>query len=280
MPARRLCLLLAVVVVAVVAAAPGGRAADAGYVRVDGHRMYYECSGKGAPTVVLDAGSPDTSVVWRYVQPQIAEHTRVCAYDRAGLGKSSPASTGKRTPLTQVRELRGLLAAASLPAPYLVVGHSWGGLLARLFAWTYPHQTAGVVLLDATTFPYLTPETVKRLPGKSTTREHIDKASAVAESATIRTLGRLPLIVLGSNKPPLNSKLLGAQEAEAALSTDSIDATARYSTHYIQLPPPKGQPELVISAVEAMLTAIRTPHRLPACTDLFPTAAVLCRRTR
>jgi pimeloyl-ACP methyl ester carboxylesterase len=163
-----------------------------GFVRIDGHRMYYECRGHGTPTVVLDAGSPDTSSAWRYVQPEIARRTRVCAYDRAGLGRSAPPPPGKRTPLTQVHELHALLAAARVSGPYVVVGHSWGGFLARLFAWAYPHQTAGAVLVDATTFPYVTPETVRRLPGKRTTREGIDKVAAVVESAAIKTLGNIP----------------------------------------------------------------------------------------
>ena len=225
---------------------------------------------------MLDAGSPDTSAAWRYVQPQIARYTRVCGYDRAGLGKSAAPPGGKRTPLTQVHDLEALLAAGKIPGPYVVVGHSWGGLLARLFAWTYPRETAGVVLVDATTFPYLTPETVRRLPRK-TTREGIDLAAAVSESAAIRTLGDLPLVVLGSNKPPLDAKLLQAQDAEAALSTDNVDAIARHSTHYIQRPAPVGQPNLVITAVEAVVKSVRTHQRLPPCRRLFPTATAACR---
>ena len=76
--------------------------------------MFYECSGTGLPTVVLDAGSPDTSTTWRWVQPQIARKTRVCAYDRAGLGRSAPPPRGHRTPRTQIRELRLMLAAAKM----------------------------------------------------------------------------------------------------------------------------------------------------------------------
>ena len=126
------------------ASAAGNRTSR--FVTVEGHRMFYECSGTGLPTVVLDAGFPDTSTTCRSVQPQIARPTRVCAYDRAGLGHSAPPPRGHRTPRTQVRELRLMLAAAKIPGPYVVVGHSWGGLLARLFAYVYPTQTSGVVL--------------------------------------------------------------------------------------------------------------------------------------
>jgi pimeloyl-ACP methyl ester carboxylesterase len=258
---------LSVVVVASAAAAT---------VPVDGHRMYYECTGHGSPTVILDAGSPDTSDAWRWVQPVIAEKTRVCAYDRAGLGRSAPALPGRRTPRTQAQELHGMLAAAKIPGPYVVVGHSWGGLLARLFARDYPRDTAGVVLVDATTFPYLTPATAARLKRK-TTREGIDTVAAVAESAAIRTLGSLPLVVLGSNKPPLDAKFLKAQDDEAALSTDSIDAIARNSTHYIQRPQPDGQPQVVIDAIGAVIRAVRGNATLPNCGRLFSAQAVTCR---
>ncbi len=275
-------VVIAAVVVAVVAtvapAAAPGRFSPirSGLVSVGGHRLYYECSGAGSPTVVLDAGSPDTSSSWRYVQPQIAVRTRVCAYDRAGLGSSDPPPAGKRTPLLQVRELHALLAGAKIPGPYVLVGHSWGGFLARLFAWTYPAQSAGVVLVDATTFPYLTAQTAARLP-RRTTREGIDQVAAINESAAIKTLGSIPLIVLGSNKPPLATKLLQAQDAEAALSTDSIDLVALHSTHYIQYPAPTGQPQLVIKAVDAVVAAARTHERLPACARLFASSAARCR---
>ena len=246
----------------------------AGFVSVSGHRMFYECSGAGSPTVVLDAGSPDTSAVWRWMQPRIAKLTRVCAYDRAGLGRSAPAPTGRRTAKTQVAELRGLLKAAQIPTPYVVVGHSWGGLLARLFANSYPHLTAGVVLVDATTFPYQTPASAARMPHLRN-REGIDIPSTITESNAIRTLGGLPLIVLGSNKPPHDPKFVAAQVAEAALSTDSINATALKSTHYIQRRAPSGQPDVVVGAVAAVIKAVRSHGRLLACRQVFPSAAAV-----
>jgi pimeloyl-ACP methyl ester carboxylesterase len=169
-----------------------------------------------------------------------------------------------------------MLAAAKIPGPYVVVGHSWGGLLARLFAYAYPAQTAGVVLLDATTFPYLTPARARRLRRK-TNREGIDIAAAVARSDAIKSLGVLPLVVLGSNKPRLAAKLLAAQDAEAALSTDSVNAIARLSTHYIQRPAPVGQPPVVVTAVDAVVAAARTHNTLPACRRLFAGLAVSCR---
>jgi pimeloyl-ACP methyl ester carboxylesterase len=250
--------------------------ASGGFVTVSGHRMFYECSGTGSPTVVLDAGSPDTSTTWRWVQPQIARMTRVCAYDRAGLGQSAPAPAGRRTATRQVEELHLLLKAAGIPPPYVVIGHSWGGLLARLFAHAYPRETAGAVLVDATTFPYLTPASAARLPRK-TTREGVNIAAAIAESDAVTNLGNLPLIVVGSNKPPLDAKLRQAQDDEAALSTDSINAVATRSTHYIQRPAPVGQPQVVITAAGAVVTAARSHRKLPRCGRLFTGSAVACR---
>jgi pimeloyl-ACP methyl ester carboxylesterase len=258
------------------APASAARSRTTGFVTVDGHRMFYECSGTGTPTVVLDAGSPDTSTTWRWVQPQIARNTRVCAYDRAGLGRSAPHRRGHRTPRTQVRDLRLMLAAARIPGPYVVVGHSWGGLLARLFAYVYPAQTSGVVLVDATTFPYLTPARARQLRHRRN-REGIGIADAVAQSDAIKSLGNLPLVVLGSNKPRLNAKFLAAQYAEAALSTDSVNAIARLSTHYIQRPAPVGQPRVVVTAVGAVVAAARTHNTLPSCPQLFDGLAVTCR---
>jgi pimeloyl-ACP methyl ester carboxylesterase len=247
-----------------------------GYVKVAGHRMYYECEGTGRPTVVLDAGSPDTSGTWRWVQPQIARLTTVCAYDRAGLGRSAPAPSGHRTAETQVHDLLALLADAHIPGAYVFVGHSWGGLLARLSAASAPRKTAGVVLVDATTFPSLTPERARRLPRK-TNREGIDISATVAESDAVKSLGSVPLVVLGSNEPPLSAAFLRAQDAEAALSTDHVDAIALHSTHYIQVPAPAGQPQVVVAAVSAVLDAARGHRHLPGCRELFQVSAVRCR---
>jgi pimeloyl-ACP methyl ester carboxylesterase len=239
--------------------------------------MHYHCEGAGRPAVVLDAGSPDPGTVWRWVQPAIARFTRVCSYDRAGIGQSAPAPARQhRTPRTQVRELHELLRLARVAPPYVVVGHSWGGFLARLFAHDYANDTVGIVLVDATTFPYLTANTLRHLPRKRT-REGIDLRAALAESSAITSLGHLPLIVLGHGRPPLDQRFLEAQDAEARLSDNSIDAIARNSTHYIQEPAPLGQPNVVITAVRAVVRASRQAHHLPTCRSVFARAAVDCR---
>lgn len=123
---------------------PPGRLVDVG-----GHSLHIFCQGTGSPTVVLDALGDGTSVMWAHVQPLVAEQTRVCAYDRAGRGWSEPGPL-PRDGATIAAELHALLQASE-PGPYVMVGHSFGALIARLYADAYPDEVAGVVLVDGGT---------------------------------------------------------------------------------------------------------------------------------
>jgi pimeloyl-ACP methyl ester carboxylesterase len=98
--------------------------------------------------VILDAGFGDTSLAWSKVQPGVASFTRVCSYDRAGYGWSDPSPLS-RTAADIVTELHTLLARAGVAGPYVLVGHSFGGLTIRLYAATYPREVVGLVLVDA-----------------------------------------------------------------------------------------------------------------------------------
>jgi pimeloyl-ACP methyl ester carboxylesterase len=117
-------------------------------VAVDGHKMHIYCAGEGSPTIVLAAGLDDFSIFWSKVQAEISRTTRVCAYDRAGLGWSEPRPD-PRTSARMVQELHALLVNSNVNAPYVVVGHSFGGALARLYAHNYPDEVAGMVLVDS-----------------------------------------------------------------------------------------------------------------------------------
>ncbi len=117
-------------------------------VDVGGYRLHLHCIGQGSPTVVLDAGLGAFSLDWGAVQPQIATSTRVCAYDRAGLGWSDPGPT-PRSPQQFASELHALLTKGGVEGPYVLVAHSISGKTARLFASQHPDEVAGMVLVDA-----------------------------------------------------------------------------------------------------------------------------------
>jgi pimeloyl-ACP methyl ester carboxylesterase len=117
-------------------------------VDVGGFRMHLVCEGEGEPTVVLDAGAADLWTTWFRVQPELARSIRVCSYDRAGIGYSEPGPL-PRSRRRMVEELRTLLARAGVPPPYVLVGHSFGGLNARLYAALHPEEVAGLVLAES-----------------------------------------------------------------------------------------------------------------------------------
>jgi pimeloyl-ACP methyl ester carboxylesterase len=117
-------------------------------VDVGGHRLHLYCTGKGSPTVVFEAGAGDFSFDWSLVQTSLAQVTHVCSYDRAGYAWSEPGPT-PRTIRQTVAELNSLLRNAHLAAPYVLVGHSLGGLYVRAYASEHPAEVAGVVLIEA-----------------------------------------------------------------------------------------------------------------------------------
>ncbi|MEK4514816.1 alpha/beta hydrolase [Paenibacillus sp. FSL H8-0122] len=120
-----------------------GQLVDAG-----GYNLHIRQLGAGAPTIILEAGSGETSLSWRDIPEQLAEAATVVTYDRAGYAWSEQADT-ERSGANIVRELHTALKNAGLPGPYLMVGHSLGGMYARLFTQTYPKEVTGLVLIDA-----------------------------------------------------------------------------------------------------------------------------------
>ncbi|MFN8377485.1 MAG: alpha/beta hydrolase [Anaerolineae bacterium] len=117
-------------------------------VDIGGYRMHINCTGTGSPTVVIDAGLGAWSLEWSEVQAEAAKTTRVCTYDRAGMGYSE-AGPLPRNAEQFASELHTLLERASVEGPYLLVGHSLGGLSVRVFVQRYPTEVAGVVLIDS-----------------------------------------------------------------------------------------------------------------------------------
>lgn len=118
-------------------------------IDVGGYKLHLYCIGEGAPTVILDAAFPAQVSNWIWVQPQIAKTTRVCAYDRAGHGWSDPGPE-PRDAQQHARELKTLLEKANEQGPFVLVGHSLGGLYVREFADMFPDQVAGMALIEGT----------------------------------------------------------------------------------------------------------------------------------
>jgi pimeloyl-ACP methyl ester carboxylesterase len=118
------------------------------FVDTGTYTAYLEESGSGTPTVVLISGLGDNALLWRLVQPKVATFAHVVSYDRAGLGSSTPSSA-PRTSANIAAELHALLVAAQLPQPYVLVGHSMGGVHARAFIRAYPDEVVGLVLVDS-----------------------------------------------------------------------------------------------------------------------------------
>lgn len=116
-------------------------------VGVGGHCLHICCTGDGSPAVVFDSALGASCLSWALVQPEVARFTRACSYDRAGFGWSD-AGPMPRTAQQIVDELHSLLEHARVPKPYILVGHSFGGLTTRLYASRYPDEVAGIVLVD------------------------------------------------------------------------------------------------------------------------------------
>lgn len=112
-----------------------------------GRRLNLHCAGTGSPTVVFESGLGVPLSNWGLVQPVVAQKTRTCAYERAGLGFSD-AATRASDSKNIVDDLHRLLVAASIKPPYVLVGHSYGGMTVRLYADTYPSDVLGMVLVD------------------------------------------------------------------------------------------------------------------------------------
>lgn len=287
------------------AATPSATGDFAGLVDIgDGRRLYLECAGQGSPTVLLEAGYRSPATVWTddLVQPDdprpmvfagVARFTRVCAYERPGAAavvddilqpsRSDPVPM-PRTAESVVADLHALLAAAEAPGPYVLVGHSLGGLFVRLYAATYPDEVVGLVLVDAWSeqlktlvtpeqweayvrFNSVIPPEMAGDPGYETL-DFATASEAMATAAAAHPLPALPLVVLAHGQPfgvpeaglgfppeVLEAAWRSAQERLAMLVPDGRFVIAEESAHYIQMQ----QPELVIVAVQQVVDAVRDP---------------------
>jgi pimeloyl-ACP methyl ester carboxylesterase len=132
-------------------------------IDIGGYNLHILCEGAGEPTVLMEAGLGNPGLAWTLVQPEVARDTQVCVYDRAGLGWSDP-SPRERTANVMVEELHELLTYAGIEPPYVMVGHSFGGLLMRMYAHAYPNEVVGLVLVDS--YHYTQMERYPRVHGQ------------------------------------------------------------------------------------------------------------------
>ncbi|MGE7136726.1 alpha/beta fold hydrolase [Luteibacter sp. NPDC031894] len=181
---------------------------------IGGRTIHLSCQGRGKPVVVVDAGmgtAPAEDPGWQRIAQQVASTTTVCLYDRAGLGASMKAPPGPRTSGDAANDLHAALSAAHVPGPYLLVGHSIGGLHAQVFASRYPADTAGLVLVSST-HPDQTRQWLALLPPPAANEE-----KAVTDTRTFLTSM--------ANDPTKNEEMLDfAASAKQAKELHSLGA--------------------------------------------------------
>ena len=166
---------------------------------IGGMSLYLQCfdartAADTTPTVLLDhgIGRRATSEMWVAVQHQVAPFARVCRYDRAGVGQSDPPLQLQRTGTALVEELHQLLAAADITGPYVLVGHSFGGHPVRLYAYRYPTEVVGMVLVDTAH-----EEMIDEIPLEP---ESLAAKAIGNEVRAAGTLGAMPLVVITRGK--------------------------------------------------------------------------------
>lgn len=266
-----------------------------------GRRLYIECRGKGGPTVVLEAGSGNTGAIWREapngpgraVFPAVAKFTRVCLYDRPGTYLLDPIRLSRSDPVAMPRsardialDLRALLRAAHVAGPYLLAGHSFGGMTQRLYATTYPRRIAGLVSVDAQTEQfaaayrrYLSPEQFQAAVLDPQPPPQLEDYSAferlglevsvaqVEQAQSDTPLPRMPLTVISHSRDlpnpfgfpddwpiaDLERAFQRSQEKLARLVPRARHVIAKKSGHYVQL----DQPRLVTREIRRVVEKVR-----------------------
>jgi pimeloyl-ACP methyl ester carboxylesterase len=186
-------------------------------VAVGDYELHIDCVGRGSPTVVLEAALGYMSAGWVHIQDEVAKSTRVCAYDRAGMGWSEPGPA-PRDAEQGSSELHALLTNAGVEGPYVVVGHSLGGLYTLMYAARYPEDVAGVALVDSSH-----PGQFDRLPGGREEYERTRRLFALAP--WLARVGALRFIDVNPAPPELPAHQRAQVEAFSA-STQQMSTTA------------------------------------------------------
>jgi pimeloyl-ACP methyl ester carboxylesterase len=260
-PATLIALLALTAVIAPLSPAPAAADADAAPVH---HRV--QIDGTGGPTVIFEAGLGDTLEVWRSIQPRVAARcVRTFAYNRAGYADSDPALTA-RDAAAIVGELRDELQRRHVTPPYVLVGHSLGGLYMQYFARNFPADVAGLVLIDSTHWrqgmtldasadtAYQSRTAVTLFMPLIMRSELRDSGEAGREVAASPAAPAIPTIVLSSTRSPANAT--PEQQAQAVALQNEIAADfpgsrhdfVENSGHYIQ----REQPDRVVAAIREL----------------------------
>jgi predicted alpha/beta hydrolase family esterase len=251
-------VLLAVVAIASLIAGCGGSdsdLSDGAKVDMGGWSLYIQCEGTGSPTVVLDAGFYDSHSVWKPVEAAVARGTRTCSYDRSGVGQSDVRpSRPAVVPAEQVvDELNALLATADVPPPFVVVGHSLGGINAWLFTARHASDVAGLVLVDPA-YDFGSGATERELKGAAISYR---TASDLVRSTRF---GNRPAIVLVSGQ-------------ERAITTGAAVQVAKRSSNGLAMETPTGHsihleaPKLVVEAINLVVGSARSHTAMPPCRE-------------
>jgi pimeloyl-ACP methyl ester carboxylesterase len=251
-------------------------------VSIGGPSMYIECAGPGSPTVVFEAGLGGNAGVWEGVIAGVRRETRACRYDRLGTGRSD-AAPRPHTPVEMALELSELLAAANERPPLILVGHSLGGIIARLYVQNNPSAVVGLVLVESMhedqqqRVGALAPEAVQQQERAQleTNREGLTSESLSDGLAALRrgerSLGSRPLVVISGGLPPRALPGLSEEAAQRMwaerqalqvelthLSSNSVQIIAQQSGHAI----PRDQPQLVVAAALEVVRAVRQGARV------------------
>jgi pimeloyl-ACP methyl ester carboxylesterase len=219
-------------------------------IDVGGYSLYIECAGTGSPTVILETGGP--SAFFRppgvlTMRAGVAAETRMCAYDRAGLGLSDERPAGvPRTGETLANELQRLLTNAQIPGPYVLYGSSLGGLISLSHTLRLPNAIAGVLLDNAAGPEYATAVIAQ---------ENLDLRADAAQLLNL-TLGDRPLVVLDSDSTSDGVAL-------ARRSTNSILVNAPRIGHFVA----SEAPQLAVEAIRLVMASVRTGGKLPPCSE-------------
>jgi len=245
-----------------------------GRVDVGGYELVWTCRGSGSPTIIAEAGYDSAGTdTWFDLLGPLSEISRVCTYDRAGTGSSD--TRPKRMHLTgmlEADELHRLLDGASVEPPYVVVGHSYGGFVSRLFAARYPNETAGLVLVDSSHEGEIEP--YRRFYGDAPEGDWVDGGDLVDIDATARALrrtardfGSLPLAVVkaGRYEDVLTVRLWDRTQADlATLSSNAVFVQAT-GGHFVM----DDDPGVLLAAVRAVVDSARSGNPIASCAQVI-----------